>query len=118
MSASENDSNGVRTDSDVKDTKETTDSSTNPGHCADTKPQADPVRWFDEREQRRKESRREYRQAAHALVAPMELAIGPVLGFYLGYLADEHLGTGPVLMVVGGLLGFVTGGLSVYRAFK
>lgn len=52
------------------------------------------------------------RHAGHGLT----LAAATALFAWLGLQADERLGTGPLLVVVGAALGFGTGFYSMYRA--
>lgn len=52
------------------------------------------------------------RHAGHGLT----LAAATALFAWLGLQADERLGTGPLLVVVGALLGFGAGFYSMYRS--
>ncbi len=49
---------------------------------------------------------------------PALLALGPILGWFLGDFLDKQLGTGPWLSYFGILVGFVAAGREVYRLAK
>lgn len=49
---------------------------------------------------------------------PALLAIGPVLGWFLGDFLDKKIGTGPWLSYFGILVGFVAAGREVYKLAK
>jgi ATP synthase protein I len=49
---------------------------------------------------------------------PILLAVGPVVGFLIGRWLDEKLGTEPILLVVFLVFGFVAAGKEVYRIIK
>jgi ATP synthase protein I len=46
----------------------------------------------------------------------LTLVISTVLGFWGGYVLDQRLGTAPWLMLVGLLLGIVSGFVNLFRA--
>lgn len=65
-----------------------------------------------------RERRRDLRAVARAFALPVEMVVGPVAGFYLGHVADEHWGTAPWLMLLGGLLGLAGSLRLVYEAVR
>jgi len=58
------------------------------------------------------------RQLALAGTIPIMMAVGPVIGFVIGKLLDEWLGTTPWLMVLFIALGFVAAGKEVYDVVR
>jgi F0F1-type ATP synthase assembly protein I len=48
----------------------------------------------------------------------MLMAVGPILGYYIGSLLDRTLSTGPYLMVIFIFLGFAASGKGVYDLIK
>jgi ATP synthase protein I len=54
------------------------------------------------------------RQLALFGVIPVLMAVGPLVGFVIGKLLDEWLGTAPFLMVLFIVFGFVASGKEVY----
>jgi ATP synthase protein I len=48
----------------------------------------------------------------------MLMAVGPILGYYIGNFLDKKLNTDPYLMVVFIFLGFVASGKGVYNLIK
>ncbi len=65
-----------------------------------------------------KEKIKLYRQLSLVGVIPAILAIGPLIGFFIGKWLDKKLGTEPYLMWVLILLGFIAAGKEVYRIVK
>jgi len=61
---------------------------------------------------------KEFRRAGYLAVIPILLAVGPVLGWFLGDFLDKKLGTGSWLTYIGILVGFVAAGMEVYRLAK
>ena len=59
-----------------------------------------------------------YRQIGILTTIPMLMAVGPVLGYYIGNFLDKKLNTDPYLMVVFIFLGFVASGKGVYNLIK
>ncbi len=59
-----------------------------------------------------------YRQIALYTTIPFVLAVGPIVGGFIGNKLDKWLNTSPYLMYILGLLGLVGGGLEVYNIIK
>ena len=59
-----------------------------------------------------------YRQISILTTIPILLAVGPILGYYIGDFLDKKLGTAPYLMVVFIFFGFVAAGKGVYDLIK
>jgi F0F1-type ATP synthase assembly protein I len=55
------------------------------------------------------------RQVALAMELPLVMAGSVVIGGGVGYLLDRYLQTAPILMVVGGVLGFAVGTWDIIR---
>ncbi len=61
---------------------------------------------------------RDYAQIALLGAVPAILIAAPAVGFFLGRWADEKLGTSPLLLIAGIVLGFVAAGREIYRLVK
>ncbi len=61
---------------------------------------------------------KELRRAGYLAAIPALLAIGPILGWFLGDFLDRKIGTGPWLSYAGILVGFVAAGREVYKLAK
>ena len=59
-----------------------------------------------------------YRQIGILTTIPILMAVGPILGYYVGDFLDKKLGTAPYLMVVLIFFGFVAAGKGVYDLIK
>lgn len=59
-----------------------------------------------------------YRQIGILTTIPMLMAVGPILGYYIGNFLDRTLSTGPYLMVIFIFLGFAASGKGVYDLIK
>jgi ATP synthase protein I len=59
-----------------------------------------------------------YRQIGILTTIPILMAVGPILGYYIGNFLDQKLGTAPYLMVAFILFGFVAAGKGVYDLIK
>jgi ATP synthase protein I len=59
-----------------------------------------------------------YRQIGILTTIPMLMAVGPILGYYIGSFLDKKLGTTPYLMVIFIFFGFVAAGKGVYNLIK
>jgi ATP synthase protein I len=55
-----------------------------------------------------------YKQVAILTTLPIILAVGPILGYFLGNYLDKKLNTSPYLMIVFIIFGFVASGKQVY----
>jgi F0F1-type ATP synthase assembly protein I len=59
-----------------------------------------------------------YRQIGILTTIPMLMAVGPILGYYIGNFLDKTMGTAPYLMLVFIFLGFAASGKGVYDMIK
>ncbi|MCK4404527.1 MAG: AtpZ/AtpI family protein [candidate division Zixibacteria bacterium] len=59
-----------------------------------------------------------YRQIGILTTIPMLMAVGPILGYYIGDFLDKKLGTAPYLMMIFIFFGFVAAGKGVYNLIK
>ncbi|UCB51507.1 MAG: AtpZ/AtpI family protein [Candidatus Zixiibacteriota bacterium] len=59
-----------------------------------------------------------YRQIGILTTIPMLMAVGPILGYYIGNFLDKTLDTAPYLMVVFIFFGFAASGKGVYDLIK
>jgi ATP synthase protein I len=59
-----------------------------------------------------------YRQIGILTTIPFLLAVGPILGYYIGDFLDKRLNTNPYLMILFIVLGFVASGKGVYDLIK
>ncbi len=59
-----------------------------------------------------------YRQIGILTTIPMLLAVGPILGYYIGHFLDKKLDTAPYLEYVFIFFGFVAAGKGVYNLIK
>ncbi len=59
-----------------------------------------------------------YRQIGFLTLIPIIMVVAPLLGYFLGSFLDEKLGTGPYLMIVFIVFGFVAAGKEVYELIK
>ena len=66
----------------------------------------------------KEERRRELRRVARAFALPIEMVIGPVVGLYLGHLADAHWDTAPAFLLLGALLGVGASLRAVYETVR
>lgn len=72
-----------------------------------------------EHERPKKAKKRRYvRQIGLLGTIPILIAVGPVIGFFIGGWLDEKLGTEPYLLVVFITLGFIASGKEIYRIIK
>ena len=49
---------------------------------------------------------------------PILLAVGPLVGFFIGRWLDSKLGTEPFLLIVFLIFGFIASGREIYRLIK
>lgn len=59
-----------------------------------------------------------YRQIGILTTIPMLMAVGPILGYYIGSFLDKTLGSAPYMMVIFIFLGFGASGKGVYDLIK
>ncbi len=58
------------------------------------------------------------RSAGLLLAIPTLLIVSPLVGFFLGGWLDRRFGTGPWLLILGLVLGFVAGGRETYQIYR
>ena len=58
------------------------------------------------------------RQAGIYTVIPLILAVGPIIGYFMGNFLDKKLHTSPYLMILFIIFGFVASGKEVYNLVK
>jgi ATP synthase protein I len=58
------------------------------------------------------------RQAGIYTVIPIILAVGPIIGYFMGNFLDKKLHTAPYLMILFILFGFIASGKEVYNLAK
>lgn len=58
------------------------------------------------------------RQAGIYTVIPIILALGPIIGYFIGNFLDRKLHTEPYLMILFLIFGFIASGKEVYRLVK
>ncbi|MBN2225895.1 MAG: AtpZ/AtpI family protein [candidate division Zixibacteria bacterium] len=62
--------------------------------------------------------RREIRQLGLLGTIPILLVVGPVVGFFIGRWLDSKLGTEPYLLIVFLIFGFIASGKEIYGIIK
>lgn len=60
----------------------------------------------------------ELRQLGLLGTIPILLAVGPVIGFFIGRWLDGIMGTEPYLLIIFLIIGFIAAGKEVYRIIK
>ena len=58
------------------------------------------------------------RQAGIYTVIPLILAVGPIIGYFIGNFLDKKLHTSPYLMILFIIFGFIASGKEVYNLVK
>jgi len=71
-----------------------------------------------EKDKDKKEKARLYRQLSLIGVIPAIMAVGPLIGYFVGHWLDSRFGTEPYLMWVLILFGFIAAGKEIYRIIK
>jgi len=59
-----------------------------------------------------------YRQLALATTIPIMMLAAPAVGYSIGYLLDDWLGTSDVMTLIFLILGLVAGGVESYKLIK
>jgi len=67
---------------------------------------------------RKVKGRREIRQLGLLGTIPILLVVGPVVGFFIGRWLDSKLGTEPYLLIVFLVFGFIASGKEIYVIIK
>jgi len=67
---------------------------------------------------RKRKRRSEFRQLGLLGTIPILLAVGPLVGFFIGRWLDSKLGTEPFLLIVFLIFGFIASGREIYRLIK
>ena len=65
-----------------------------------------------------KKRRSSYRQLGILGTIPILIAVGPVVGFFIGRWLDEKLGTEPFLLILFLIFGFIASGKEVYKLIR
>ncbi|MCX6826534.1 MAG: AtpZ/AtpI family protein [candidate division Zixibacteria bacterium] len=65
-----------------------------------------------------RKGKNDYRQIGLLTTIPILLAVGPLVGFFIGRWLDSKFGTEPYLMVLFLVFGFVASGREIYRLLK
>ncbi len=65
-----------------------------------------------------KKRRSSYRQLGILGTIPILIAVGPLVGFFIGRWLDSKLGTEPYLLILFLIFGFVASGKEVYKLIK
>jgi len=65
-----------------------------------------------------KKRRSSYRQLGILGTIPILLAVGPVVGFFIGRWLDSKLGTEPYLLILFLIFGFIASGKEIYKLIK
>jgi len=58
------------------------------------------------------------RQAGIYTIIPIILAVGPIIGYFMGNFLDKKLHTAPYLMILFIIFGFIASGKEVYSLAK
>jgi ATP synthase protein I len=56
-----------------------------------------------------------YKQLGILTTIPIILAVGPILGYFIGSFLDQKMNTSPYLMILFIIFGFVASGRQVYQ---
>jgi ATP synthase protein I len=71
---------------------------------------------FDKRP--KKKGSAEYRQLGLLGTIPILLVVGPLVGFFIGRWLDSKLGTEPYLLILFLIFGFIASGREIYGVIK
>ncbi|MEW6014531.1 MAG: AtpZ/AtpI family protein [Candidatus Zixiibacteriota bacterium] len=72
----------------------------------------------DLKEPRKGKGKIEYRQLGLLGTIPIIMVVGPVVGFFIGRWLDSKLGTAPFLLILFLIFGFIASGKEIYRIIK
>lgn len=72
----------------------------------------------ESRKRRKVKGRSEIRQLGLLGTVPILLVVGPLVGFFIGRWLDDKLGTEPFLLVLFLIFGFIASGREIYRIIK
>ena len=72
----------------------------------------------EHRKKKKAEKRRHLRQIGLLGTIPILIAVGPVVGFFIGRWLDEKLGSEPYLLVLFLIIGFIASGREIYGIIK
>ena len=72
----------------------------------------------ESRRPKKRKERSQYRQLGLLGTIPILIAVGPVVGFFIGRWLDGKLGTEPYLLVVFLIIGFIASGREIYGIIK
>jgi F0F1-type ATP synthase assembly protein I len=72
----------------------------------------------DLKEPRKGKGKIEYRQLGLLGTIPIIMVVGPVVGFFIGKWLDSKLGTAPFLLILFLVFGFIASGKETYRIIK
>jgi F0F1-type ATP synthase assembly protein I len=67
---------------------------------------------------RKRKGRSEFRQLGLLGTIPILLAVGPLVGFFIGKWLDSKLGTEPYLLILFLIFGFISSGREIYKLIK
>ncbi len=67
---------------------------------------------------RKRKGRNEFRQLGLLSTIPILLAVGPLVGFFIGRWLDSKFGTAPFLLIVFLIFGFIASGREIYKLVK
>lgn len=70
------------------------------------------------KKRKKKKERSQYRQIGLLGTIPILIGVGPVVGFFIGRWLDGKFGTEPYLMIVFLIIGFVASGREIYGIIK
>ena len=68
--------------------------------------------------EKKKKRRSSYRQLGILGTIPILIAVGPLVGFFIGRWLDSKFGTDPYLLILFLIFGFIATGKEVYKLIK
>jgi len=72
----------------------------------------------ESKEPKKAKGRSQIRQLGLLGTIPILLVVGPVVGFFIGRWLDEKLGTEPYLLILFLIFGFIASGREIYGIIK